>query len=103
MGLRPMDKTPFGIPEIDEFCKNHEDERVRIIGQRIREYRSKLARLTEAYQIRKTSKIEDLVKEIGIQRILAELILLCDTDEPYILKLKSDLEETLRQYEGRNG
>lgn len=39
----------FGIREIDEFYENHKDERVRIIGRRIKEYRSKLARLTEAY------------------------------------------------------
>lgn len=36
--------TKFGIQEINEFCKDHEDERVRIIGRRLAEARSKNAK-----------------------------------------------------------
>jgi hypothetical protein len=58
-----MKTQKFGIPEIDKFCKNHKDERVRILGQKISEYRSKLARIveSEAYDVKLACGCSDIM------------------------------------------
>jgi hypothetical protein len=45
--------------------------------------------------------VEDLIKAIGMQRVLAGLIKNLDSDEDYIQQLKSDLEIALNNYLAR--
>ena len=51
-----------------------------------------------------TTKVRELIAEIGMQRLLAELIESLDGNkhEHYISLLKMDLEHTLRNYSRRH-
>ncbi len=48
------------------------------------------------------SKASELIKEIGMQRLLQDLIDELNTDEDYVTRLKADLETALTNYKERH-